>query len=84
MTVDEQSIRYLSDADGRPEAAVVPIELWREIESDFETRRILENPAMVEHLQQSAASTERIPLSEAMRRLGIFEKELMESDDEVG
>ncbi len=31
-------IQYLSDAEGMPVGVLVPIELWREIESEHERR----------------------------------------------
>jgi antitoxin YefM len=34
-------IQYVSDESGNPTAVIVPIELWREIESEKETAYLL-------------------------------------------
>lgn len=34
-------IQYVSDESGEPTAVIVPIELWREIESEKETAYLL-------------------------------------------
>ena len=81
VTLNSDAIRYLADADGRPEAAVVPIDLWREIASEIETRHLLDNPAMRDRLVAAAASDESIPLDEALHQLGTSREEL---DDAVG
>jgi hypothetical protein len=40
------SVQYVSDAEGNPVGVIVPIELWREIESERETAYLLQSPAM--------------------------------------
>ncbi len=47
MALAVDGIRYLADADGKPEAAVVPIGLWREIESEIETATCSATPPCV-------------------------------------
>ena len=44
MTLDLDDIRHPADADGHRKAAVVPIDVWRAIESEIETRYLLDNP----------------------------------------
>ena len=36
-------IQYISDESGNPTAVIVPIELWREIESEKETAYLLKS-----------------------------------------
>ncbi|MFM7440583.1 MAG: hypothetical protein ACKO2V_18630 [Snowella sp.] len=43
-------IQYLSDENGETIAAVVPIGLWREIESERETAYLLSSDVMRERL----------------------------------
>jgi PHD/YefM family antitoxin component YafN of YafNO toxin-antitoxin module len=48
--MSQVSIQYLSDESGEMIAAVVPIELWREIESERETAYLLSSGVMKERL----------------------------------
>ena len=89
MRLDPKTIRYLADDDGNAEAAVVPIELWREISSEIETRFLLGDPATREQLMSAVAGTsgEAVPLPEAMQRLGLTEELFLrigEVDEEEG
>ena len=43
-------IQYVSDESGNPTAVVVPIELWREIESEKETAYLLKSQNMKRRL----------------------------------
>ena len=45
-----EEIQYVSDADGKPVGVIVPINLWREIESERETAYLLNSPAMKQRL----------------------------------
>jgi PHD/YefM family antitoxin component YafN of YafNO toxin-antitoxin module len=42
----ESSLQYLTDDAGKPVAVVVPIDIWREIESERETAYLLKSDAM--------------------------------------
>ncbi len=46
----QTEIRYVSDAAGKPVAVIVPIDLWREIESERETAYLLKSDAMKQRL----------------------------------
>ena len=50
---DAGEVQYISDADGNRVAAVVPIELWQEIETSRETAYLLESPAMRDRLLEA-------------------------------
>ncbi len=65
------SVQYVSDAEGNPVGVIVPIELWREIESERETAYLLQSPAMKKRLLEAKARTEGIPLEDARAKLGI-------------
>ena len=43
-------IQYVSDESGEPTAVIMPIELWREIESEKETAYLLKRESMKRRL----------------------------------
>lgn len=53
-------VQYVCDAEGKQVAAVVPIELWREIESERETAYLLKSAAMKKRLMEAKDRTEGI------------------------
>jgi len=62
----KQPVQYVSDADGKPVGVIVPIELWREIESERETAYLLKSKAMKKRLLEAkprgkVVSSPRIP-----------------------
>lgn len=84
MTLDPAAIRYLADNAGNPEAAVVPIDLWREIASELETRYLLDSPAMRDRLLRAinTSSDHDVPIAKALTDLGVRPDELPSEDDE--
>ena len=64
-------IQYLSDSQGQRVAAVVPIELWQEIESERETQYLLSSPAMRKRLLESIHRGEFTTFEDARAKLGI-------------
>ena len=64
-------IQYVSDESGNPTAVIVPIELWREIESEKETAYLLNNETMKRRLLEARERTSGIPFEEAREQLGI-------------
>jgi len=64
-------IQYVSDESGQPTAVIVPIELWREIESEKETAYLLKSENMKRRLLEAKERTTGIPLEEALEKLGI-------------
>ncbi|MBW3622110.1 MAG: hypothetical protein KY468_01715 [Armatimonadetes bacterium] len=48
-------IRYVTDADGNPVGVIVPIDLWREIESERETAYLLKSESMKQRLLEAKA-----------------------------
>ncbi|MFO1005927.1 MAG: hypothetical protein U0929_08210 [Planctomycetaceae bacterium] len=64
-------IQYVSDADGKPVSVIVPIELWREIESETETAYLLQSAAMKQRLMEAIDRNEGISIEDARAQLGI-------------
>jgi hypothetical protein len=67
----ESQVQYVSDDTGKPVSVIVPIELWREIESERETAYLLRSAKMKERLLRAKGRTEGIPFEEALAKLGI-------------
>ena len=64
-------IQYVSDESGQPTAVIVPIELWREIESEKETAYLLTSENMKRRLLEARERKDGIPFEEAIEKLGI-------------
>jgi len=64
-------IQYVSDADGNPVSVIVPIEVWREIESETETAYLLKSAAMKQRLLNARDRNEGISIEDARAQLGI-------------
>jgi PHD/YefM family antitoxin component YafN of YafNO toxin-antitoxin module len=64
-------IQYVSDESGQPTAVIVPIELWREIESEKETAYLLKSQNMKRRLLEAKQRQTGIPFEEAIEKLGI-------------
>ncbi|MEK6333927.1 MAG: prevent-host-death protein [Acidobacteriota bacterium] len=64
-------IQYVSDESGEPTAVIVPIELWREIESEKETAYLLKSQNMKRRLLEAKERQIGTPFEEALEKLGI-------------
>ena len=64
-------IQYVSDESGNPVSVIVPIELWREIESEKETAYLLKSENMKRRLLEAKERQSGIPFEEALEKLGI-------------
>ena len=64
-------IQYVSDESGNPVSVMVPIELWREIESEKETAYLLKSEKMKRRLLEAKERQTGIPFEEAREKLGI-------------
>jgi PHD/YefM family antitoxin component YafN of YafNO toxin-antitoxin module len=67
----ESEIQYISDERGQPVSVIVPIELWREIESERETAYLLRSAKMKERLLRAQGREEGISFEGALEKLGI-------------
>ncbi len=64
-------VQYVSNEDGHAVGVIVPIELWREIESERETAYLLKSATMKKRLLEAKERTGGISLEEARAQLGI-------------
>lgn len=64
-------IQYISDEEGQAVGVIVPIELWRKIESERETAYLLKSKTMKKRLMEAKNRTEGIPLEDVRAQLGI-------------
>ena len=71
IQVGRVNIQYVSDEKGNPTSVIVPIELWREIESEKETAYLLRSKAMKKRLLEAKKRREGIPFEVAREKLGI-------------
>jgi hypothetical protein len=67
----ESPVQYVSDASGNAVAVIVPIDVWREIESERETAYLLKTEAMRKRLSEATSRTGGISLDDARKKLGI-------------
>ncbi len=67
----ETEIQYVSDAQGNAVSVLVPIELWRQIESERETAYLLKSDTMRQRLLDAKERSEGISVEEARAKLGI-------------
>jgi PHD/YefM family antitoxin component YafN of YafNO toxin-antitoxin module len=67
----DSDIQYVTDQNGKPVGVIVPIELWREIESERETAYLLNSKTMRQRLAEAKGREEGIPIQDACARLGI-------------
>ncbi|MGR3309872.1 MAG: prevent-host-death protein [Candidatus Brocadiales bacterium] len=67
----ESLIQYISDENGNLTGVIVPIELWREIESEEETEYLLKNEAIKQPLLGDNEHQEETHLREIRDKLGI-------------
>ncbi len=64
-------IQYISDADGNNVGVIVPIALWREIESERETAYLLHSETMKRRVLEAKERTNGISLEDVHAQLGI-------------
>ena len=69
--VANTEIQIVSSESGEPTAVIVPIELWREIESERETAYLSKSETMRERLLQAARRQTGLPFEAAIERLGV-------------
>jgi len=67
----DAEIQYVSDENGEPTAVIVPITLWREIESERETAYLLKSEAMKRRLLEAKERREGLPIEVAVEKRGI-------------
>ena len=65
------SLQFITDENGQTTSVVVPIGLWREIESERETAYLLKSKVVKKRLLEAKKRTDGIPLEQAREKLGI-------------
>lgn len=64
-------VQYVSDDHGNAIAVIVPIEIWREIESERETAYLLKSDAMRKRLLEAKNRIGGVTLDDVRQKLGI-------------
>jgi antitoxin YefM len=64
-------VQYVSDDAGNAIAVIVPIEVWREIESERETAYLLKSDAMRKRLLEAKDRIGGVSLDDVRQKLGI-------------
>ncbi|HTP87754.1 MAG TPA: hypothetical protein VMJ34_12435 [Bryobacteraceae bacterium] len=67
----DTGIQYVSDEGGEPTAVIVPIALWRELESERETAYLLKSEAMKRRLIEARDRQSGLPIEAVVEKLGI-------------
>jgi antitoxin YefM len=67
----EAEIQYVSNESGEATAVIVPISLWRDIESERETAYLMKSETMKRRLLEAKERQHGLPLDEAIEKLGI-------------
>jgi PHD/YefM family antitoxin component YafN of YafNO toxin-antitoxin module len=68
---EKKEISYVSDSDGNTVGVIVPIELWREIESERETAYLLKSETMKRRLLKAKERQGGMSLEDARAELGV-------------
>ncbi len=64
-------LQYISDANGKQIGVIVPIEIWREIESEKETAYLTKSETMKKRLLEAKERTAGMSFEEVNEKLGI-------------
>ena len=67
----DAEIQFVSDEKGQATAVIVPISLWREIESERETAYLLKSDAMKRRLLEAKERQQGLSLGETLEKLGV-------------
>ncbi len=66
-----QELQIISNENGEPTGVIVPIELWREIESERETNYLLKSETMKSRLMAAKQRQDGLYFEDAVEKLGI-------------
>ena len=69
--MNQTDIQYVSDEKGQTVAVIVPIDLWRDIESEQETAYLLKSQTMKRRLLEAKNRQGGMGLEEVCEKLGI-------------
>ena len=65
------NIQYISDGNGKVKSAVVPIKIWEETISEYETNYILKSKKMVERINEARNKKSYFTEEEVYEKIGI-------------
>ena len=74
--MDESQLRYISDEHGDLTGVVVPIDVWREINAEIQTRHLLGTETMRRRLLEARARSGGPSLDEVLSRCAIEASEV--------
>ncbi len=66
-----QKIQYISDQHNKITGVIVPIDLWKELQSEKETAYLLKSETMKNRLIKAKNNKEGIPFDDVCKKLGI-------------
>ncbi len=66
-----EQIQYISNDQNKVTGVIIPIDLWREIQSEKETAYLLKSETMKKRLLEAKNRKEGIPFDEACEKLGF-------------
>ncbi len=66
-----EQIQYISDDQNKVTGVIVPIDLWREIQSEKETAYLFKSETMKRRLLEAKNRKEGIPFDKACEKLGV-------------
>lgn len=69
--MESTKIKYISDEKGEIVEVIVPIDLWRELESERETAYLLSSETMKNRLLEAKNRQTGMSLEEVCEKLGI-------------
>jgi PHD/YefM family antitoxin component YafN of YafNO toxin-antitoxin module len=69
--MENTKIKYISDEKGEIVEVIVPIDLWRELESERETAYLLSSQTMRNRLLEAKNRQTGMSLEEVCEKLGI-------------
>lgn len=64
-------IQYIADENNNVTGVIVPIDLWKEIQSEKATAYLLKSETMKKRLLGAKNRKKGIPLDEACKKLGV-------------
>jgi PHD/YefM family antitoxin component YafN of YafNO toxin-antitoxin module len=64
-------IQYIADENNKITGVIVPIDLWKELQSEKETAYLLKSEAMKKRLANAKNRKKGISFDEAREKLGI-------------
>ena len=66
-----EQVQYISDENKNITGVIVPIDLWKEIQSEKETAYLLKSETMKRRLLEAKNRKEGIPFDEACKKFGV-------------